>query len=138
MENFNFEKTIGGRLVAELRKELMQAIFVPNSMLPEKFHDKSRGGRSLARLDELCAKRDGEYTAHQKAKAAKARNIERLTKQAEALSVYTKGGDFIDLKHGFDYSECEIDEHALYRNECVMVNGMVNGGLIEIDDLLED
>jgi hypothetical protein len=74
MENFNFEKTIGGRLVAELRKELMQAIFVPNSM----------------------------------------------------------------LKHGFDYSECEIDEHALYRNECVMVNGMVNGGLIEIDDLLED
>ena len=62
--------------VEEMLKELEVAtkemLFVPNDLLPEAFHDDVRGGRTLARLDELCEEiADGE-TAHQKAKAAKA------------------------------------------------------------------
>ena len=59
--------------VEEMLKELEVAtkemLFVPNDLLPKSFRDEVRGGRTLARLDELCEEiADGE-TAHQKAKA---------------------------------------------------------------------
>ena len=131
--------------VEEMLKELEVAtkemLFVPNDLLPESFRDEVRGGRTLARLDELCEEiADGE-TAHQKAKAAKARNIEKLRKQVEEKSIFTthKGGtDFVDLSGELDYSDNEADEIQLHKNMLAMVGGMVNGGLIDADDLLED
>lgn len=138
MNKFDFNKTIGGQLLAKFREELSECIVVPNSMLPEAFHDKVRGGRTLARLNQLCDIRDGIHTEHQKTKAAKARNIEKLAKQVEALSRYNNHGDFIDIESELDYSDCEIDEIKLYRNQCALVNGMVNGGIIDEDDLSDE
>ena len=131
--------------VEEMLKELEVAtkemLFVPNDLLPESFRDEVRGGRTLARLDELCEEiADGE-TAHQKAKAAKARNIEKMRKQVEEKSIFTthKGGtDFVDLSGELDYSDNEADEIQLHKNLMALVGGMVNGGLIDADDLLED
>ena len=125
-------------LNAHVEGVFAECIEVPNHMLPERFHDKVRGGRTLARLNELMAEEDETETAHQKAKAAKARNIEKLRKQFEEKAIYTthKGGtDFVDMESGFDYSENEADEIQLAKNEYAFVRGMVNGGLIEWDDL---
>ena len=128
-------------MLKELEVAVMECIVVPNDMLPESFHDDVRGGRTLARLDEMCEDiADGE-TAHQKAKAAKARNIEKLRKQVEEKSIFTthKGGtDFVDLSEGLDYSDNEADEVQLHKNMMAMVGGMVNSGMIDADDLLED
>ena len=128
-------------LNAYMQQQFAELIEVPNSMLPEKYHDKIRGGRTIARLNELMAEEEETETAHQKAKAAKARNIEKLRKQFEEKAIYTthKGGtDFVDMESGFDYSENEADEIQLHKNMAAMVRGMVNGGLIDADDLLED
>lgn len=125
-------------LNAHVEGVFAECIEVPNHMLPERFHDKVRGGRTLARLNELMAEEDETETAHQKAKAAKARNIEKLRKQVEEKSIYKthKGGtDFVDLSEGLDYSDNEADEIQLAKNEYAFVRGMVNGGLIEWDDL---
>ena len=125
-------------LNAHMQEQFAELIEVPNSMLPEKYHDNIRGGRTLARLNELMAEEAETETAHQKAKAAKARNIEKLRKQFEEKAIYTthKGGtDFVDMESGFDYSENEADEIQLAKNEFAFVRGMVNGGLIEWDDL---
>ena len=125
-------------LNAHVEGVFAECIEVPNHMLPERFHDKVRGGRTLARLNELMAEEDETETAHQKAKAAKARNIEKLRKQVEENSIYKthKGGtDFVDLSEGLDYSDNEADEIQLAKNEYAFVRGMVNGGLIEWDDL---
>ncbi len=128
-------------MLKELEVAVMECIVVPNDMLPESFHDDVRGGRTLARLDEMCEDiADGE-TAHQKAKAAKARNVEKLRKQVEEKSIFTthKGGtDFVDLSEGLDYSDNEADEVQLHKNMMAMVGGMVNSGMIDADDLLED
>jgi len=139
--DYKFENTEGGKLLAELRLAIMDCIEVPNSWLPEEFHDNVRGGRTLARLDEMCEGLTEQETAHQKAKAAKARNIERLRKQVEEKSIYKthKGGtDFVDLDSGLDYSDNDADEIQLSKNEYAMVRGMVNGGLIEWDELEEE
>lgn len=125
-------------LNAHVQGVFAECIEVPNDLLPEKYHDKIRGGRTLARLNELIAEEEETETAHQKAKAAKARNIEKLRKQFEEKAIYTthKGGtDFVDMESGFDYSENEADEIQLAKNEFAFVRGMVNGGLIEWDDL---
>ena len=125
-------------LNAHVESVFAECIEVPNHLLPERFHDKIRGGRTLARLNELMAEEDETETAHQKAKAAKARNIEKLRKQFEQKAIYTthKGGtDFVDMESGFDYSENEADEIQLAKNEYAFVRGMVNGGLIDWDDL---
>ena len=128
--------------VEEMLKELEVAtkemLFVPNDLLPESFRDEVRGGRTLARLDELCEEIADTETAHQKAKAAKARNIEKMRKQVEEKSIFTthKGGtDFVDLSGELDYSDNEADEIQLHKNLMALVGGMVNGGLIEWDDL---
>ena len=125
-------------LNAHVQGVFAECIEVPNEMLPEKYHDNIRGGRTLARLNELMAEEAETETAHQKAKAAKARNIEKLRKQVEEKSIYKthRGGtDFVDLSEGLDYSDNEADEIQLAKNEFAFVRGMVNGGLIEWDDL---
>ena len=128
-------------LNAYMQQQFAELIEVPNSWLPEKYHDNIRGGRTIARLNELMAEEEQAETAHQKAKAAKARNIEKLRKQVEEKSIFTthKGGtDFVDLSGELDYSDNEADEIQLHKNMAAMVRGMVNGGLIDADDLLED
>lgn len=140
MKKFDFSKTEGGRIYAELVKLTQEMIVVPNSCLPAEFWDNVRGGRTLARLNELTDKRDG-ITEHTKKQAVKARNIEKLSKQFEALATYKthKGGtDFVDLSDEFVYSDNECDEIALHRAECALIGGMINGGLIDADDLQED
>jgi hypothetical protein len=138
MSKFDFSKTIGGKLIAESLKAWEQCIVVPNELLPEEFRDQVRKGRTLARLQKLCDVRDGIHTAHQKAKAAKARNIEKLAKQVEASSRYNNHGDFIDIDCELDYNVCECDEIQLNKNMIAMVTGMVNGGLISEDDLSDE
>jgi len=133
------------KTVEEMLKELevatQEMLFVPNDLLPESFHDNVRGGRTLARLNEMCEELSDTETEHQKTKAIKARNIEKLRKQFEQKAIFTthKGGtDFVDLESGFDYSDNEVDEIQLHRNMAALVGGMVNGGLIDADDLEEE
>ncbi len=114
-----------------LREAWIDAIIIDNSGLPESFRDHVRGGRSLRRLEEMCEKRDG-ITPHVKHKAIKARNIERLAAQVSHLR------ETGEMDFALDYSQNECDEIAQHRAECALVNGMVNGGFIDADDLLED
>ena len=124
----------------------MQSVFaecieVPNHLLPEEFRDEVRGGRTIARLNEMCEAKADTETAHQKAKAAKARNIEKLRKQVEEKSIFTthKGGtDFVDLSGELDYSDNEADEIQLHKNLMALVGGMVNRGMVDADDLEEE
>lgn len=128
-------------LNAYMQQQFAELIEVPNSWLPEKYHDNVRGGRTIARLNQMLEVEAETETAHQKAKAAKARNIEKLRKQVEEKSIFTthRGGtDFVDLSGELDYSDNEADEIQLHKNMLAMVGGMVNGGLIDADDLLED
>lgn len=126
-----------GRMFDELARLVRESIVVPNHLLPEDFHDNTRGGRTLERLEQLCDERDGN-TEHRKLKELKARNVAKLAAQVEAKTIRNGHGDFVDLDSELDYSMNEIDELQLHRNMAALVGGMVNGGLIDSDDLLED
>ena len=99
---YRFENTIGGKLVKELETAVKECLVVPNSWLPKDYHDNVRGGRTLARLEQMCDKREG-LTEHRKTKALKAENVENYRKQFE------QSGEFEYNGH--------IDELQLYKNE---------------------
>ena len=128
-------------MLEDLRVATQEMIVVPNSWLPEAFHDNVRGGRTLARLNEMCEDSIDVDSDHVKLKAIKARNIERLRKQVEEKSKFTThagGTDFVDLDSELDYSDNETDELQLHKNQMAMVSGMVSGGLIDADDLEDE
>ena len=73
--------------------------------------------------------------------AAKTRNIEKLRKQVEEKSGYTthkSGTGFVDLDSGLDYSDNEAAEIQLNKNMLALVGGMVNSGILAVDDLMEN
>lgn len=125
---FTHLKGIIMNIIAQLEAAVKEVIVVPNHWLPVEMWDNVRGGRTIERLEKILDKRDG-LTAHRKLKATKARNIEKL-----AAQVSEKG----EIDGPLDYSQNEVDEIAQYRAECALVGGMVSGGLIDADDLLED
>jgi len=118
--SYNFENTVGGRLVKELESAIKECLVVPNSWLPEEMHDDVRGGRTLARLDQMCDKLEGS-TEHRKLKTLKAENCENYRKQFEENGSFEYNG--------------HRDELQLHRNQMAFVDGMVNGGMIDSQDL---
>jgi len=125
-------------MLEDLRVATQEMIIVPNSWLPEAFHDNVRGGRTLARLNEMCEDFTDVDSEHVKLKALKARNIERLRKQVEEKSLFASHGDFTDLDGELDYSDNETNELQLHKNQMAMVSGMVSGGMIDSEDLEEE
>jgi len=126
-----------GRMFDRLATLVRESITIPNHLLPAAMQDHTRGGRTLERLEQLCDERDGN-TEHRKLKELKARNIEKLAAQVEAKTIRNGHGDFVDLDGELDYSNNETDEPAQQRAMLALVGGMVNGGLIDAEDLLED
>jgi len=81
--SYRFENTVGGQLVAKLREEMSQVLEVPNSWLPESYHDAT-GHRSLASVEQEYDRRHAETTSdHQKEKAEKAKRIEIYAAKVE-------------------------------------------------------
>jgi hypothetical protein len=125
MSDFDFTKTESFRLLQEFKAVIDDCMVIDNSMLPEKYQDKVRGGRTISRLEKMCDKRDG-ITKHKKLKALKATNIEIYAQQvADGGSILYNGN---------------VDEDQQYKNEITMVSAMISGGIIDADDFddLED
>lgn len=118
------------QLIENFKQAVEECIDIPNSWLPESMHDNVRGGRTIARLNQMMDKKEG-LTEHVKLKALKARNIERMAAQVADI-------DTAEMDFPLDYSDNEVDEIAQHRAECALVGGMISGGLIDADDLLED
>ena len=113
--------------LAELKDICENLVEIPNEWLPTPLHDNVRGGRTVQRLNELLDVEEAGQTEHQRKKAIKARNIEKYRQQV-------KGHD-IDCE--FDRSDMEQDLNQLYKNEQMLIEGMVNGGLLDSDDFIE-
>jgi len=126
-----------GRMFDQLARLVRESITIPNKLLPAEFHDLKSGERTLERLEQLCDERDGN-TEYRKLKELKARNIAKLAAQVEAKTIRNGHGDFIDLDGELDYSNNECNDQQLTKNMMAMVAGMLSGGIIDADDLLED
>jgi hypothetical protein len=128
MAAFNFKNTIGGKLLKKYEVAIQECITIPNHLLPEEMHDNVRECRTLKRLEKMCDKRD-KNSEHKKKKATKARNIKRMAAQIQ--------DGMTDIDKPLDWSQNECDDLQLTKNMQAMVGGMINGGMLDVDDILE-
>jgi hypothetical protein len=128
MNDFNFNNTIGGKLLKKYEVAIQECITVPNHLLPEEMHDNVRECRTLKRLEKMCNKRD-KNSEHKQKKATKARNIKLLAAQV------ADGQN--DIDQPLDWSKNECDDMQLTKNMQAMVGGLINGGMLDVDDILE-
>jgi len=90
------------QLIEDGMRVMQETVVIPNEWLPEEWHDKKRGGRTLARLNKICDKKEG-LSEYKKNRAARARNIEAYRQQFEQ-------------EGKFDYDQ-ERNEDKLYANQ---------------------
>tara|TARA_B100001094_G_scaffold293369_1_gene313189 strand:+ start:879 stop:1262 length:384 start_codon:yes stop_codon:yes gene_type:complete len=112
------------QLIEDGMRVMQETIVIPNEWLPEGWHDNVRGGRTLARLNEMCEDVESGDTKHQKLKALKAENCENYRKQYEA-------------NESFEYNG-HRNEMRLHKNEMAFVGGMVSSGMISKEDLEDE
>ena len=115
--SYNFENTIGGQLVKQLEIAIKECIEVPNSMLPEEYHNNRDGVRTLADLESMHNEAT-QPSQHQLDKAAKAERCEKYRQQWEAN----------------ESIEYDVDEDRLYKNELTFCKLASDAGWIELDD----
>ena len=85
----------------ELYYAIEEAFEVPNSLVPEEYHNNKTGYVSLSKLNKQCDKKEG-ISDHDKLKEERARRIEIYRKQQEENGEI----EYVD-----------IDEDKLYKNQ---------------------
>ena len=126
------------QMLADLDVAISECLIIPNEWLPKEHQDQTRGGRTIARLNEMCEDFTDVDSEYVKLKALKSRNIEKMRKQVEEKSLFAAHGDFIDLDGELDYSDNEADEIQHHKNMMALVGGMINSGMIDAEDLEEE
>ena len=112
--NYNFDDTIGGQLINQLRIDMMEAIEVPNEYLPEAYRNHRDGGHSLAELDAMLTPPESIPDAKQLEATAKAERVEQYRQQQE-------DGEAIDYN---------VNEYKLYRMQQAFIKGAERTGML--------
>jgi len=113
----NFEQ-----LKSQMDAAIKEGIWVPNSVLPERYQDHRAGGSTLERLDRIYDAEIQPNLDYQQMKAEKAERLEKYAAQYEA-------------EGKIDY---DINEDRLYKNEQSFCSGLLKAGIIDADDLTEE
>ena len=109
------------QLKAELEAATMEAIWIPNDLLPERYQDDREGGRTLDRIQEVYEREVEPNLEYQRIQAEKAKRV------AKYAAEYAERGEF-------DY---DVDPDMQYKNEQSFCNGLIRGGVLDADDFME-
>ena len=111
--------------VTEMMKDLeaatMEALWIPNEVLPERYHDEREGGRTLERIQEVYEREVEPNLEYQRIQAEKAKRV------AKYAAEYAERGEF-------DY---DIDPDMQYKNEQSFCNGLIRGCILDAADFME-
>ena len=109
-------------LKAKLEASILEAIWVPNELLPERYHENREGGSTLKRLNRIY---DAEIVPSLEYKQMQAEKAERVEKYAAQYEAEGK----------FDY---DVNEHRLYHNEQSFCAGLLRAGVLDKDDFNDE
>ena len=118
--SYNFNDTIGGKLINQLRLDLMEVIEVSNALLPEDYQNHKTGGRTLADVEKLYRKKNAQEIKLDEKAEQKAR-VEKYASQ------YAETGEIT-------YDE---DDDRLYRHQAAFCRLAVKAGWLDEEDFQE-
>jgi hypothetical protein len=109
------------QLKAELEAATMEALWVPNDILPERYHDDREGGRTLSRVQAVYEREIEPNLEHQRVQAEKAKRV------AKYAAEYAENGTIT----------YDVDDHKQYDNEQSFCDGLLKAGILDADDFME-
>ena len=109
------------QMLADLETATMECLWIPNDLLPERYHDDREGGRTLDRIQEVYEREVEPNLEYQRIQA------EKGTRVAKYASEYAERGEF-------DY---DVDPDMQYKNEQSFCNGLIRGGILDAADFME-
>ena len=109
------------QMLADLETATMECLWIPNDLLPERYHDDREGGRTLDRIQEVYEREVEPNLEYQRIQAEKAKRV------AKYAAEYAERGEF-------DY---DVDPDMQYKNEQSFCNGLIRGGVLDADDFME-
>ena len=98
----------------------LEAIWVPNNMLPESYQDDREGGRTLDRVQQVYDRDVAPSLEYKRIQEAKA---ERVAKYAVE---YSKE----------DTITYDVDERMQYANEQSFCDGLLKANILDADDFM--
>ena len=101
-------------LKANLEAAILEAIWVPNELLPERYHENREGGSTLKRINRIY---DAEVVPKVKDPRGESVVISDgviMSDNPERLAILNQYRDAAEAEREIPY---QINEHKLYRNE---------------------
>ena len=108
-------------LKTRLDEAVQEAIWVPNELLPERYHDNREGGSTVKRINDIY---DAEILPNLEWKQMQAEKAERLEKYA---TEYAESGTIT----------YDVNDHRQYNNEQSFCDGLITSGILDADDFIE-
>lgn len=101
-------------LKANLEAAILEAIWVPNELLPERYHENREGGSTLKRINRIY---DAEVVPKVKDPRGESVVISDgvvMSDNPERLAILDRYREAVETETEIPY---QINEHKLYRNE---------------------
>ena len=114
-------KTVEQRL-AELDAAILAGIWVPNNLIPERYHDNREGGSTLERVMRIYNKEVSPViNADPREKSVVISNGVIQHGSQERIDILNKYRDDIDAGREIEY---DVNEDKLYRNQQAMASAI--------------
>lgn len=121
MKGNEMSKTVEQRL-AELDAAILAGIWVPNNLIPERYHDNREGGSTLERVMRIYNKEVSPViNADPREKSVVISNGVIQHGSQERIDILNKYRDDIDAGREIEY---DVNEDKLYRNQQAMASAI--------------
>jgi hypothetical protein len=92
----------------------LESIWVPNEMLPERYHDNREGGSTLKRASEIYDKEITPKVKNMREESVVIQDGKVMSDNPERLDILNRYREAVSTESEISY---EVNEHKLYRNE---------------------
>jgi hypothetical protein len=120
----NFEQ-----LKVEMDAAILEGIWVPNDLLPERYHDNREGGSTLARIERIYNKEVAPVDVDPREKSVVISNGVIQHGSQERVDILNRYREAVTAEQEIPY---EVNEDRLYRNQQTVADAM--GLDLEMDD----
>jgi hypothetical protein len=92
----------------------LESIWVPNEMLPERYHDNREGGSTLKRASKIYDKEITPKVKNMREESVVIQDGKVMSDNPERLDILNRYREAVSTESEISY---EVNEHKLYRNE---------------------
>ena len=99
----------------------LESIWVPNEMLPERYHDNREGGSTLKRTSEIYDKEITPKVKNMREESVVIQDGKVMSDNPERLDILNRYREAVSTESEIPY---EVNEYKLYRNEQAFASAM--------------